>query len=293
MILTMGCSLKIKSDDTAATTEPKYTVSWEDKESKQFGEEIFPGSTQGSLTGATAVTVVAAVGADIVSRKITGITVYNADTSARTISIYKRYGSTDYEVCVMAVAAGYSIFYDGNKFALSYEEGTPASLATSNATNITAASSVASIANASVAVASSAASLANTKAESASTRASSVAVNTAVADSKGESASTRASSVAVNTSTADSKGVSAGAVGLSAASSAASADSKGVSAGAVAVSAASSAASANLVRLAWSTFDSVVTAGSIALSGASVAKASYPSEGNDISVLMSCVKSGV
>lgn len=105
---------------------------------------------------------------------------------------------------------------------------------------------------------------------------------------------------------ADSKAESAQLVALSAASSAASAASKAESGVLLAKSAASSAASCEASRLlsdskavscglwngAWTAFASVVTAGSIAASGASVAKASYATEGNVISLLISRVSAG-
>jgi hypothetical protein len=95
---------------------------------------------------------------------------------------------------------------------------------------------------------------------------------------------------------------SVSAVAISAASSAASAGSKAESVLLLAKSYASSNASSTAIAdskavscglwdLAWSTFTSVVSAGSISASGASVAKASYPVEGNVISVIFSTTKS--
>ena len=97
---------------------------------------------------------------------------------------------------------------------------------------------------------------------------------------------------------AESMADSAALIATSAASSAMSAQSQGTSSALLAVSAASSAMSAQSQGTscgrwdsAWSTFVSVVSAGSISASGASVAKASYPVEGNSISVLISCTTS--
>lgn len=97
---------------------------------------------------------------------------------------------------------------------------------------------------------------------------------------------------------AESMADSSAVLAVSAASSAMSAQSMGTSAALIATSAASSAMSAQSMGtscgrwdLAWSTFTSVVSAGSISASGASVAKAGYPVEGNVISVIFSCTTS--
>lgn len=120
------------------------------------------------------------------------------------------------------------------------------------------------------------------------------------AASVGTSAYLVALSAQSSAASAASQGTSAGAKAVSAASSAMSAQSMATSAQLVALSAQSSAASAasqgtscGRWNLAWSVFVSTVSAGSIALSGASNAKASYPVEGNVISVLCSCAKSGM
>lgn len=121
----------------------------------------------------------------------------------------------------------------------------------------------------------------------------------ASAASQGTSAGAKAVSAASSAASADSKAESATLLAKSAQSSAASADSKGESATLLAKSAASSAASAasqgtscGLWNAAWTAFGSVITAGSIAASGASVAKASYATEGNVISLLISRMSAG-
>ena len=119
-----------------------------------------------------------------------------------------------------------------------------------------------------------------------------------VAESMADSSALIATSAASSAMSAQSQGTSSALLAVSAASSAMSAQSMGTSAALLAVSASSSAMSAQsqatscgLWDLAWSTFVSVVSAGSISASGASVAKASYPVEGNSISVLISCTTS--
>lgn len=136
-----------------------------------------------------------------------------------------------------------------------------AQLGSSAATSITA---YAEALDSSVVVADSKAESAVLLAKSAASSAMSASSSAAVADSKGESAVLLANSAASSA--------------MSASSSAAVADSKAVSAG--------------RWDLAWSTFTSVVSAGSIGLSAASVAKASYATEGNAISTFVSCAKSG-
>ena len=200
MKLTRLDSLQIKADDTASTTEPKFTVSYRDTEFPD-GEQL-PGSNQGSLTGATAVTAAAAPSADRVEREITGISVYNADTVERTITIIKDHNGTDYEVVAMAVPAGRSLIYDGSKYFESYEADSGDSKATSNSVVISTNLSLANSKSAS------AVTISDSKAASNSVLASTADSKGASAGTQGTTADSKALSVSVLTSTADSKAVS-------------------------------------------------------------------------------------
>jgi len=186
-------SMTVKSDDTAATTEPKFTVSY--TETRYPSGDKVPGSNRGSLTGATAVEMVPAPEADYSECNIESISVYNADTVSRTIAIRKVYDSVNYEVVAMAVPSGRSLIYDGNKFTESYEESSGDSRATSNSvvesTNLSAGTSRATSNSV----------VASTNLLTGDSKATSLSVLTSTADSKGASAGTGAS-------TADSKAVS-------------------------------------------------------------------------------------
>ena len=100
-------SLTIVADDTAATTEPTFTVDYLDF--GPTGSQLSNG--EGSLTGATAVVVTAAPAADIEVRAITGLTVYNGDTVARTITVKKLAVATAYPVCSQVLAVGETLVY--------------------------------------------------------------------------------------------------------------------------------------------------------------------------------------
>lgn len=96
-------SLEILSDSTATTTEPMYGVAYNDHTSA--GMTLPQSSTQGSLTGTTVVTVVAAPGAST-TRQIAHLTVYNADTVTRIITVQKDVSGTNVIVVKASLASG-------------------------------------------------------------------------------------------------------------------------------------------------------------------------------------------
>lgn len=96
-------SLKILSDATAATTEPIYNVAFNDHTSA--GMTLPQSSTQGSLTGTTAVTVVSAPAAST-TRQIAFLTVYNADTATRIITVQKDVSGTNLIIVKVSLSAG-------------------------------------------------------------------------------------------------------------------------------------------------------------------------------------------
>jgi len=115
-------------------TNPTYDCSFIDTyaESGQPAREI-PGSKTGSLNGATDVTVCSAMGADFVSRRITNLTIYNADDASVTVTVQKDIDGTEYGLIKATLAAGYSLVYNDGRWQVSPAETSDSdSKATSN-----------------------------------------------------------------------------------------------------------------------------------------------------------------
>lgn len=84
-------TILIQADATSTVTEPMYSVAFNDHTSA--GMTLPQGSSQGSLTGSSPVTAVSAPAAST-TRQIAHLTVYNADTGLRLITVTKDVGGT-------------------------------------------------------------------------------------------------------------------------------------------------------------------------------------------------------
>lgn len=97
-------SLKVVLSAAPASTQLAVTASWADQ-----------GATSGDssllTTGTTAVTVVAAPAAGV-SRWVGGVSVYNQDTAAATVTVQKLVGATAYTLFKGTIQSGNHLFYD-------------------------------------------------------------------------------------------------------------------------------------------------------------------------------------
>lgn len=96
-------SLKVVSDATAATTEPRFTVSY--YEVTVDGVTFPQASFQEALTGTTPVTMLSVSGASTTAR-VTHITVHNDDSVVRDIRIYKDVSGVEYTQVIALLQAG-------------------------------------------------------------------------------------------------------------------------------------------------------------------------------------------
>jgi hypothetical protein len=99
MILDASYTLKGKLGG-AADPAPTAVCWYEDVD--QNGK-VVGGMTPVEFNGATAVTLAAAP-SDVTKRHIKGINVYNNDNASATVTLYVTDGTTDYELCVIALA---------------------------------------------------------------------------------------------------------------------------------------------------------------------------------------------
>jgi hypothetical protein len=105
-------SLSVVSDDTAATTEPTYLVSFVD-----IGTNgMLPLEAEGSLTGATAVVVIAAPAGDALIREVSEVAIHNPDTVARTITVSKLNVATAYPIITQTLQPGETLGYANGKW---------------------------------------------------------------------------------------------------------------------------------------------------------------------------------
>ena len=95
--------IEIVTDASAATTEPVFTASYQDITSA--GMTLPQSSSQGSTAGTTDTTLVAAP-AGSTNRQVTYMSVFNSDTVARTIRVYKDVSGTEYNLCTALLQVG-------------------------------------------------------------------------------------------------------------------------------------------------------------------------------------------
>jgi len=95
--------IEIVTDASAATTEPVFTASYQDITAA--GMTLPQSSSQGSTAGTTDTTLVAAP-AGSTNRQVTYMSVFNSDTAARTIRIYKDVSGTEYNLCLTTLQVG-------------------------------------------------------------------------------------------------------------------------------------------------------------------------------------------
>lgn len=95
--------IEIVTDASAATTEPVFTASYQDITSA--GMTLPQSSSQGSTAGTTDTTLVSAPAAST-NRQVTYMSVFNSDTAARTIRIYKDVSGTEYNLCTALLQVG-------------------------------------------------------------------------------------------------------------------------------------------------------------------------------------------
>lgn len=100
---TVNDRIEIVTDAAAATTEPVFTASYQDITSA--GMTIPQSSTQGSTVGTTDTVLVAAPAAST-NRQVVHISVFNSDSVARTIRIYKDVSGTEYNLCLARLQVG-------------------------------------------------------------------------------------------------------------------------------------------------------------------------------------------
>jgi hypothetical protein len=105
-------SLTIETNVAASVTEPSYTADYVDTEQTR----TLHGDSVGALTNTTAVTVVGALPAGTLVRDIKSVTVFNRDTTAKTITVKKVNNGTGYTVAKMTLQAGESMVYDGARW---------------------------------------------------------------------------------------------------------------------------------------------------------------------------------
>mgnify|MGYP003598678107 CR=1 FL=1 len=96
-------SLEAYMGGAASSTNPTYVVSWQDVTSS--GMTIPQSSTNGSLNGATDVTILAAPGAST-TRQVAHINIYNADDSIVNIYVQKDVGGTEYGLIAVQLNPG-------------------------------------------------------------------------------------------------------------------------------------------------------------------------------------------
>lgn len=96
-------SIEIVTDASATTTEPTFVASFHDITAS--GMTIPQSSNQGSTVGTTDTTMVSAPGATT-TRQITHISIFNSDSVARTIRVYKDISGTEYNLCTALLQVG-------------------------------------------------------------------------------------------------------------------------------------------------------------------------------------------
>jgi hypothetical protein len=101
-------TLEIVSDATATTTEPQYVISYNDHTST--GMTLPQSSVQGNLTGSTTVTALSAPAAST-TRQISHMTIYNADSVTRIITVKKDVSGTEYVLVRASLATKATLEY--------------------------------------------------------------------------------------------------------------------------------------------------------------------------------------
>lgn len=121
MLLTNSLrSITIETNGTATTTEPSYSTSVVD--TMESGEQT-PLDLVGALTGATAVSVVPAIGSGVRARTVCGIAVTNRDTVSHTVTVKKVSAGTGYQIYKATLGAGESMNYDGSSWTVHAASG--------------------------------------------------------------------------------------------------------------------------------------------------------------------------
>lgn len=95
--------LRAKLSGTVATNQPEYTSSWQDITSA--GMTLPMSSNAGQLNNTTGVDLVDAPSAST-TRQIVHYTIYNNDTSAVTVEVYKHQAGTDRTVAMVVLQSG-------------------------------------------------------------------------------------------------------------------------------------------------------------------------------------------
>lgn len=91
-------SLTAVMGGSAATTNPTYSAMWRQQDGKETNNPV------GSLSGATAVTVVSAPAAG--QKEVIALTIYNGDTADVTVTVSKVVGGTSYTLFSKLVPTG-------------------------------------------------------------------------------------------------------------------------------------------------------------------------------------------
>lgn len=101
-------TLEVVADAAPATTQPQYHISYNDHTSS--GMTLPQTSTEGNLNGSTTVTALSAPAAST-TRQVAYMTVYNADTATRIITVKKDISGTEYIVIKASLVAGATLEY--------------------------------------------------------------------------------------------------------------------------------------------------------------------------------------
>lgn len=101
-------TLEIFADAAPATTNPQYHVSYNDHTSS--GMTLPQSSSDGNLNGSTIVTALSAP-ASSTNRQVLYLTVYNADTATRIVTIQKSISGTKYIIIKSSLAPGATLEY--------------------------------------------------------------------------------------------------------------------------------------------------------------------------------------
>lgn len=123
-ILTANDSLTAVMSGAAATTNPIYSATW-----REAGPSPLFTQPTGALTGATAVTLVAAPPTG--QREVSRVSIYNGDTAAVTITIAKVVSGTSYTLASTTLQVGDTLIGDARGFRVVDNSGQQKQTATS------------------------------------------------------------------------------------------------------------------------------------------------------------------
>jgi len=99
-------SIEIVLAGAITTNQLKVTAAWVDMDATT----TTPGSTLSTSNNTTAVTAVAAPAAST-QRKVSSLSIYNADTASATVAVRYNDNATIYPIVTISVPSGYTLFW--------------------------------------------------------------------------------------------------------------------------------------------------------------------------------------